>query len=360
MKHKYGKRVATVALTALVVAALAGCSTVGAATGGAAAGGAATSGATAKDSGKKYKIVTVSKVEGISWFQIMSKGVDKFNADNSSEVDAHQTGPSKGDPAMQIAIVEDLIAQKVDAIIVVPNDPIGIAPVLQRARDAGIVVGVTEATKLVGTKAIDFDIEAFDNTTYGNGFAEQLIKAMNCKGKYATSVGLLTSESHMLWVAAANAYIAKKCPTMVNVTPTPVENENDDAKSRALADQLLSTYPDLGGYLATTPSGGSGMASALRDKNRKDVANVANTLPSVAGPDLKDGFLSAGQVWNPAGWGYALNQVALTILKGGKPKTGDDLKWPGYESVKVNGQSIEGNAILSFTPATYADGKYPF
>lgn len=351
MKHKYGKRVATVALTALVVAALAGCSTVG--------GTPAAGGSTAKASGK-YKIVTVSKVEGITWFQRMSQGVDKFNADNSSEVDAHQTGPAKGDPALQIAIVEDLIAQKVDAIIVVPNDPMGMAPVLQRAREAGIVVGVTEATKLVGTKSVDFDIEAFDNATFGTGFGKQITKAMNCKGKYATSVGNLTSESHMLWLKAANEYIAKNCPTMVNVTPTPLENDNDDAKSRALADQILSTYPDLGGYLTTTPSGGSGMASALRDKNRKDIANVALTLPSVAGPDLKDGFLSAGQGWDPAGWGYALNQVALTILKGGKPKTGDDLKWLGYSSTKVDGQLILGNDIQQFIPGQFPDGKYPF
>ena len=343
--------VATLALTALVTAVLGGCGTVGSDTSADGVSGAADG---------KYKIVTVSKVEGITWFQRMSEGVDKFNADNSSEVDAYQTGPDKGDPALQVAIVEDLIAQKVDAIIVVPNDPIGIAPVLQRAREAGIIVGVTEATKLVGTKSIDFDIEAFDNATFGTGFGEQISKAMDCKGKYATSVGNLTSESHILWLKAANEYIAKNCPDMTNVTPTPRENDNDDAKSRALADEILSAYPDLGGYLTTTPSGGSGMASALRDKNRKDVANVALTLPSVAGPDLEDGFLSAGQGWDPAGWGYALNQVALKLLKGEKVKSGDDLKWLGYGTVEVDGQLILGNDIQQFVPGQFKDGKYPF
>jgi len=348
MQRKHSRLVATLAGSALLAVSAAGCSTVGEVDSG-----------TGNDSGK-FRIVTVSKVEGITWFQRMSEGVDMFNDEYSDEVEAYQTGPAQGDPALQVQIVEDLIAQKVDAIIVVPNDPIGIGPTLQRAREAGIIVGVTEATQLVGTESIDFDIEAFDNAEFGTGFGEQLSEAMNCTGEYATSVGNLTSESHMLWLEAANAYIAENCPDMVNVTPTPYENDNDDAKSRALADEILSTFPNLGGYLATTPSGGSGMASALRDKGRTDLANVALTLPSVAGPDLEDGFLSAGQGWDPAGWGWALNEVALRLLKGETVESGADLNWLGYESVTVDGQLIVGNDIQQYVPGQFADGNFPF
>jgi len=351
MKRTHSKFAAAFGTAALVAALVAGCSTVGETDPGAGTEGG--------DS-DKFRIVTVSKVEGITWFQRMSEGVDMFNDEFGGEVEAYQTGPDKGDPALQIQIVEDLIAQKVDAIIVVPNDPVGIGPVLQRARDAGIIVGVTEATQLVGTESIDFDIEAFDNAEFGTGFGEQLSEAMDCKGEYATSVGNLTSESHMLWLEAANKYIAENCPDMVNVSPTPYENDNDDQKSRELADEILSTYPNLGGYLATTPSGGSGMASALRDKNRTDIANVALTLPSVAGPDLEDGFLSAGQGWDPAGWGWALNMVALKLLKGEKVESGADLEWPGYESVTVDGQLIIGNDIQQYIPGQFAEGDYPF
>ena len=108
---------------------------------------------------------------------------------------------------------------------------------------AGIIVGVTEATQLVGTEAIDFDIESFDNAVFGEGFGQGLAEAMDCKGEYATSVGLLTSESHMLWLEAANAWIAENCPEMTLVTPTPYENKNDDQYSRQLADEILGTYP---------------------------------------------------------------------------------------------------------------------
>lgn len=334
---------------------LAACSTTDATSG---AGGEPGAGA----DGDKFRIVTVSKVEGITWFQRMSEGVDMFNEAFGDEVEAYQTGPDSGDSALQVQIVEDLIAQDVDAIIVVPNDPIGIAPTLERAREAGIIVGVTEATQLVGTEAIDFDIESFDNATFGEGFGQGLAEAMDCQGEYATSVGLLTSESHMLWLEAANAWIAENCPDMTLVTPTPYENKNDDQHSRQLADEILGTFPNLGGYLATTPSGGGGMASALREKGITDIANVALTLPSVAGPDLEDGYMSYGQGWDPAGWGWALNYVALQMLKGEPVESGLDLEWPlgGYESVTVDGQLIIGNDIQPYRPGDFAGGEFPF
>ncbi|GAA1954541.1 substrate-binding domain-containing protein [Microbacterium aquimaris] len=351
MKIKHTRRSVAAATIGIAALAAAGCTTVGAGDGGDAGSG---------DDDGKYRIVTVSKVEGITWFQRMSEGVDMFNDEYSDEVEAYQTGPDSGDPAQQVQIVEDLIAQQVDAIIVVPNDVLGIAPVLERAREAGIIVGVTEATQLVGTDSIDYDVEAFYNAEFGAGFGQQLTEAMNCEGEYATSVGLLTSESHMEWLAAANEYIAENCPDMVNVSPTPYENENDDQVSRDLAEEILSAYPDLGGYLATTPSGGSGMASALRDKGRQDVQVVALTLPSVAGPDLEEGYMFAGQGWDPAGWGWALNDVALRMLKGEDVTTGTDLGWPGYEEVVVDGQLIIGNDIQQYYPGDFADGDYPF
>ncbi|GAB3602802.1 substrate-binding domain-containing protein [Microbacterium aureliae] len=355
MIRKHSRAAAGVVALAATAVLAAGCTTVGGA-----GGSGSTDGGDSGSGDGKFKIVTVSKVEGITWFQRMSEGVDMFNDEYSDEVEAYQTGPDAGDPAQQIQIVEDLIAQQVDAIIVVPNDVLGIAPVLKRARDAGIIVGVTEATQLVGTDSIDFDVEAFVNAEFGKGFGKQLADAMGCEGEYATSVGLLTSESHMEWLAAANEYIAAECPDMKNVSPTPYENENDDQKSRALAEEILNTYPNLKGYFATTPSGGSGMASALRDKGRTDLANVALTLPSVAGPDLEDGYLSAGQGWDPAGWGWALNKVALDMLKGEEVAAGADLGWPGYESITVDGQLIIGNDIQQYFPGDFADGDYPF
>ena len=49
-------------------------------------------------------------------------------------------GPTSADPALQVRAVEDLIAQGVNVIGVVPNDAQVLEPVLKRAMDAGIKV----------------------------------------------------------------------------------------------------------------------------------------------------------------------------------------------------------------------------
>ena len=79
------------------------------------------------------------------------------------------------DAALQAQLIEDLIAQKVNAIGIIPLSPQTLEPVIAKARAAGIKVvtheGSTQPTK-------DFDVEAFDNTDYGRHLMDELAKGM--------------------------------------------------------------------------------------------------------------------------------------------------------------------------------------
>ena len=151
----------------------------------------------AGDSGG-YKIATVVKLTGVAWFNRMEEGVERFAKETGNDV--YQVGPQKADAALQVQIIEDLIAQKVDAITVVPFSVEALEPVLKKARDAGIVVVTHEAD---GFQNTDFNIEAFDNADYGRFLMDNLAKAMGEEGEYMTAVGSLTSKSHMQWEEAA-------------------------------------------------------------------------------------------------------------------------------------------------------------
>ena len=70
---------------------------------------------------KKIRIVTVVKRTGIGWFERMEKGIKQFAAQNG--VDATMTGAADADPQKQADIIRKLIAEKPDAITVVPNSP---------------------------------------------------------------------------------------------------------------------------------------------------------------------------------------------------------------------------------------------
>ncbi|MEP4803730.1 MAG: substrate-binding domain-containing protein, partial [Hyphomicrobiales bacterium] len=122
-------------------------------------------------------IATVVKIAGIQWFNRMEEGVKKYATDTSNN--AFQVGPAQADPQQQAALIEDMIAQGVDALAVVPMSPEALEPVLKRAMEAGITVITHEAAS---QQNINYDIEAFVNEDFGANLMEQLAACMGGKG----------------------------------------------------------------------------------------------------------------------------------------------------------------------------------
>lgn len=120
-----------------------------------------------------YSIATVVKVDGIAWFDRMRDGVQQFGADTGH--DTRMVGPSSADAAAQVQLVENLIAQGVDAIAIVPFSVEAVEPVFKKARDRGIVVISHEASNI---QNVDYDIEAFDNLAYGAKLMDELAEQM--------------------------------------------------------------------------------------------------------------------------------------------------------------------------------------
>ena len=83
---------------------------------------------------KDVKIGVVVKIGGIAWFNAMEKGIQSRGAELGDN--AFMVGPTSADPALQVRAIEDLIAQKVNVIGVVPNDATALEPVLDKARKA--------------------------------------------------------------------------------------------------------------------------------------------------------------------------------------------------------------------------------
>lgn len=108
-------------------------------------------------------------------------------------------GPPQADAALQVQIIEDVIARGVDALCVVPFSVEALEPVLRKARNQGIVVVSHEASNQVNTDAI---IEPFDNLAYGAHLMDHLARHMGEQGQYAVFVGSLTSKSHNEWIDA--------------------------------------------------------------------------------------------------------------------------------------------------------------
>ena len=307
--------------------------------------------ATAQD--KKYNIVTIVKISGIQWFNRMEEGVKKFAADTGNN--AYQVGPAKADAQLQVQLVEDSIAQGVNAIAVVPFAPEALEPVLKKAMDAGIKVVSHEASAI---QNVDWDIEAFQNAAYGEHFMAKLGECMGGKGEYAVFVGSLTSKSHNEWVDAAIAYQKDKFPDM-KMVGSKNETADDQQQAYAKTQELLRAFPNVRGFQgsASTDVAGVGLAIEERGMNA-DTCVVGTSLPSIATQYLDTGAVDMISFWDPALAGYAMNTVAVMLLDGKEPTDGMDLKVTGYDKVKLDGKVIYGQAWVDVTKDNAKD--YPF
>ncbi|MDR3496313.1 MAG: autoinducer 2 ABC transporter substrate-binding protein [Ancalomicrobiaceae bacterium] len=305
-------------------------------------------------SDKKLEIVMCAKQEGISWFDDMRVGVNQFGKDFG--VNAYQIAPETGDPAKQAQMVESLIAKRVDAILVVPNDPQSIRPVLEQARKAGITVISHEAQSLAGVS--HFDVEAFKNEDFGALMFDNLAKAMGGEGKYAGIVGALTMETHMQWFKAGFEHAKKTYPKLEFVLAEPIEDNNDEKTALDKINETLKKYPDLKGLFGCSVSGTSMAALAVEKLRRKDIKVVGLGLPSINGIYLDEGSEQEAQCWRPADAGYVAAYVAYKLLKGEPIAAGIDLKRPGYANVTLENGVIYGNATLVLTKENWKDYKF--
>jgi len=293
-----------------------------------------------------FEIVLVAKVEGIAWFDDTRVGVEEFAATHP-DVKAQQIAPEAADSAQQIALIEDCIARGVDAITIIPVDPDSLSSVIKKARDAGIIVITHEGASLAGVA--DYDMEAFDNEAFGALYGENLAQAMGGKGKYVGMVGSLTMQTHNVWYQAAVKHIKENYPDMELVAEEPYEDSIDSTVAYQKAQEIMKTYPDLGGVLCMTVESGGSFAKLLKETNNSNVKISTLAIPSSNGNYIKEGWIAFGQCWRPADAAYVMCNIAYKMLKGEAMEDGVDLEKDGYNSIIVKDGIIYGDAALTFT-----------
>ena len=297
--------------------------------------------------GRRFTIATVVKLEGDTWFTRMREGVERFARDTGHE--CFQQGPPKADAALQVQIIEDLIAQSVDAICVVPFSVEALEPVLKKARARGIVVVSHEASNQINADAI---IEAFDNDAYGAHLMDHLARFMGNEGQFATFVGGLTSKSHMEWIDGALARQKDKYPELEQVAER-IEDYDDQNLAYEKTKELLTTFPNLRGIQGSASTTAAGAGLAVEERGLQDKVMVVGTsLVAQTRPYLESGSVKLISFWDPADAGYAMNRIAEMLLEGKTLTTGTDLGLAGYESLKQDPNKpnlFYGNAWVDVT-----------
>lgn len=302
-----------------------------------------------QQSGKDYEIVVIAKNAESTWGIRQELGV-KWFADETG-INAYQVGPSSVDASVQLQLLEDAIAQGVDAICIVPVDVESVESALQRAREQGIIVIANEGTAVVNK---DYSLDAFNNDAFGEFMMESLASQMGGSGEYTTMVGSLSNGSHSIWQNAGVAYATEKYPDMTLLADDPrVESNDDTEKAYEKTKELLKKYPDLKGIVGASSADLPGIAKALEELDKVNTVFAAGLgTPNKCRQFLESGTLKETCTWDPAGAGYAMCSLALKILQGETVQNGMDLGIDGYHSITFSADSdncLEGAGMITIT-----------
>lgn len=303
-----------------------------------------------------YEIVVVPKDASNPWFVRMKVGVDEYAKETGLNV--YQRGTPQIDATLQAQLVQDLIAQGVDALCVVPVDLESIEPVLAQARDAGIVVITHEGAAL---ENVDYDIEAFSNEGYGAFIMQNLAEAMNYEGLYTTMVASLTNGSHNEWADAGVAYQKANYPKMQLLQEEPrVESFDNGDVAYNVAKELFKKYPKLKGIMGTSSYDAPGVARAIEELGLKGKAFTSGTgMPLDNAALLESGIVKSLTLWDPALAGKAMISLAVKVLNGEPITEPVDLGVEGYTNMMFKEGSdtvLEGEGWIVIN----ADNVYDF
>src|SRR3954451_2140213 len=297
-------------------------------------GGSASSSGGSGSSGSgngNYTVAFVPKLQGIPYFEAMNTG-GKRACQELGCTWLYQ-GPVQADPAAQADIVRSYIQQGVDALIVAPNDPDSMAPLLKQAADAGIKVATSDTDAPDSVRQVF--VSQASTEGIGQALTDALMDAMGGKGKYAIVSCGQTAENLNSWIEVQKAYPAEKYPD-AQIVDTVYAGE-DQAAATQMATDLMNAHPDLTGLVGECTSSAPGVAQAVRDAGKiGKVFTVGLGTPKSMLPYLTDGSSSASILWDVENLGYltAWTGVQLASGKGLQPtnKVNSDMTDVSYDS----------------------------
>lgn len=224
-----------------------------------------------------------------------------------------------GDVARQIAQIEDLIQQKVDAIIIWPTNGEAVIPAVRKAYNAGIPVIVTNSN--IAEQGFDF-IRSFsgpDNVTQGRRSAEIMCDKFKEMGiaDEAQVVHITGQPGYTTAIERAGGFeerLPVVCPE-VDVVDTQPGDWNRE-KSQQVMEAFLVKYDDIDGVYAGDDNMGVGALNAARAAGRDGIIFVGATNFAVGYEAMDSGEYWGSIYQSPVDDAEAALQTAIDVLDG--------------------------------------------
>jgi len=279
--------------------------------------------------GKKIKIGVGMALFDDAWLTYVREDIVKWGA---AHPDVELTiVDAKNDPANQTGQVENFLAQRMDAIVIMPPDASAVEPITKMVTAAKVplvylnrqVENLPPGVVYVGSKSIDAGL--FEMTELG--------RLMGGKGNIVIMMGELAHEASRNRTAGIKQVIAEKYPDIKILTEQTANWKRDEGKT--LMENWLASGMPIDGVAATNDEMALGALLAIKAAGKLGqvrVCGVDGSDDALAAMDK--GELDCTVFQDPKGQAEeGMDAAYLMALGKPNPKVKDSIIWVPYQLV---------------------------
>lgn len=359
------KTLALVLALLLVVVAIVGCSTPAAEesasapasepakTGGEGEGGS--------DAELPLDIVVQVKATESDFWQYMIVGAEQYAKDYPDRVKVTIQGPTKElDYDKAVSLLEQVVANKPDAIVLASSSSDATVPAVEDAMDQGIPVIL--ADNMLNTDKYTAFL-ATDNEVGGALAADTLVEGMQAKGKTSGKVLVISSTAGSLVMEARIKGFTEQMAaehSEYEMYPEILYCENDVAKALDVTAQTFSANKDIVGVFGGNNMSGNGVSRYIAQEGLTDeVTCVCYDSDPEEIKNLRNGDLYAMIIQDPAGFGYkGVDMAYKVVAEGYDVEANFPDRYIDTGCTKITAENIDAPELQALIdPTLLKDGK---
>ncbi len=220
------------------------------------------------------EVALIMKSLANEFFKTMADGAESYQSENKGKFSLIVNGiKNETDVSRQVALVEQMMARGVDAIVIAPADSKALIPTLKRAQEAGITV-VNIDNKLddaiLAITGVKIPFVGPDNREGAKAVGDALGKTLSKGTKVAILEGVPTAfNAQQRRMGFEDAM--KACGAEV-VTVQSAQWEM--SKANNVSSAILREYPDLAAILASNDSMAMGAVAAVNSAGKVDSVKI--------------------------------------------------------------------------------------
>jgi len=253
---------------------------------------------------KHYKITYIQGVTGNPFYTTVSCGAAE--AAKRLGVTFDSQGAQQYNPALQLRVLNAVIASQPDGIMFSMTDPVALTPTLVEAKGRGIKIMAIDGD--IADKSVMIANIQSNNVEGGRLIGEALAKLIDGKGKVLAITNTPASPIAKQRIQGFEEALAKY--PGIGFLGTQYSN-NQTAKAASIVTATLAANPDLNGVFGVTTNNTEGAATGVREAQMEGKIRVVGfdtSDPIVEA--IRKGVVSADVVQYP----YRVGQLGLEMM----------------------------------------------